>query len=130
MVGINTMPRIEEVLPAQGSKAIANRELRARKVIRYLQVTEIAQMGMSLRRELRNWEKLVRSATEMGLPGIEIAALANKELNRSREIMLQLVGLPKRPGRIPEEQVKRIAEAIPEEITIEQPPQTSDNQSH
>lgn len=125
------MPTIEHVVPTDERKTVRGRELRAARVLRHLTITEPVQIALAVRRDYRTWAKLQESASSLGVDGIESAATCAKVLVGLRGLMLDLVGYPKRPARgLIEDQIKRVQEAIPAEITIEQPHQDSDNQSH
>lgn len=130
MVSINTMPGLEDRLPVQTSKHLQQREMRARQVMRYVQTVEMGKIALRLRREGRAWEKLHDSCVALGPAGVENAAIAAKALAGIRSTLFEIAGLPKRPGRIPDDVVKIAREAVAEEITIEQPPQTSDETSN
>lgn len=116
------MPTIEHVVPSEDRRSVKGRELRAARVLRHLTVTEPVQIALAVRRDYRTWSKLQESAASLGVDGIEAAAAAAKVLVGLRGLMLDLVGYPKRPARgLIEEQIKRVQEAIPAEITIEPP---------
>lgn len=120
------MPHLEQTIPEQSRMSIKGREIRAGKLMRHLQITEPVQIALGVRRDYRTWAKIQQAALSMGDVGVENAARAAKVLAELRGLMLDLVGYPKRPGRVPPEQIRQIQEAIPAEITIE----SSDNQSH
>ena len=77
-------------------------------------------MAMALRRECRAMEALLKQCLAMGVSGASEAAMIQKCLMSSRSTMLEIVGLPKRPGRVPAQQIKQIQEAVGEEIEITQ----------
>jgi hypothetical protein len=125
------MPTIENVLPKDDRRTIRGRELRAARVLRHLQSTEPVQIALGVRRDYRMWATLQGSAASLGVEGIESAERCARVLAGLRDLMLDLTGYPKRPSRgMIEEQIKRIQEAIPEEITIDQPSQSSAESSH
>ena len=96
------------------------REMRSKKVLRYLQITEVSQCALSLRREAKAWEHQVKACHSMGIAGIELAATATKALLSTRAMMWEIIGMPKRPGRavVNDRVVREIRDAIPEEIIV------------
>ena len=114
------MPSLENAVPLQNQNALMRREMRSRKLMRYLQATEVSQIAMSLRREANAWSRKLESCMSLGVAGIEAAAICQKNLMATREMMLEIVGMPKRPGRavVNDRVVREIRDLVPEEILI------------
>ena len=116
------MPHLEQSIPEQSRNSIKGREIRSGKLMRHLQITEPVQIALGVRRDYRTWSKIQDSALSLGEVGVENAAKAAKVLGELRSLMLDLVGYPKRPGRVPPEQIRQIQEAIPAEIVVDDAP--------
>ena len=114
------MPSLENAVPLPNQNQLMRREMRGRKLLRYLQITEVPQLAMSLRRESKEWTRMLQSCMSMGVAGLEAAAICQKNLMATREMMLEIVGMPKRPSRavVNERLVHEIRDAIPEEIEV------------
>lgn len=118
------MPSLENAVPLPNQNQLARREMRSKKVMRYLQITEVSQCALSLRREAKAWEHQVKACHSMGIAGIESAATATKALLATRAMMWEIIGMPKRPARpvLKEQTARVIRDALPEEILVPEEP--------
>ncbi len=117
------MPSLEHRVPGQSRNSLEKRAQRAERLLRYLRATEPAQIALALRRECRMMEDLLGTCLAMGVAGASGAAQIRKCLIASRSMMLELLGVPKRPGRrsVDDRILTRLEAAIPEEIIVEEP---------
>lgn len=118
------MPSLENAVPLPNQNQLARREMRSKKVVRYLQITEVSRCALSLRREAKAWENQVKACHAMGIAGIESAATATKALLSTRAMLWEIIGMPKRPARpvLKEQTARVIRDALPEEILVPEEP--------
>lgn len=91
--------------------------------MRYLAMTEPARIAVGLRQETRVLRKQFEDWAELGTCGYEACCTIAKTLNGHRALMLDLIGLPKRPGRaiVSEKLAREIRDSIPAEIEVPEP---------
>lgn len=118
------MPSLENAVPLQNQNALMRREMRSRKLLRYLQATEVSQIAMSLRRESKAWSRKLEACMSLGVAGIDAAEKCQRSLMSARHMMLEIIGMPKRPARpvLTEQTAREIRDAMPEEILIDELP--------
>lgn len=78
--------------------SLRRKQVRAAKIGNYIKSVEIPRIAIDVRLEVRMLRDELRAALRAEPVDLERVSALNAELCRSREVLLDIAGWPKRPG--------------------------------